>query len=229
MHCTTAYRQEDQEDHQQRVSRDTYCPVQDAITRIYQHKSCSWRTKWRSLETQVLDIQSGAFSLDVIQTHGVTYSCLRGSVVKCANDRTQLKLSERYTTPHSTYACPGIATQVILAWEFQPFFDKHGRVINSLKGTYVEICKPSANVYIPSPPPLPPFLFPLGGAQLGELKAPVWVLVLDVTFLQINNGTYKSGFATTQAAYDKAQAELYDGLELIEQRLSQSRFLLGDK
>ena len=47
--------------------------------------------------------------------------------------------------------------------------------------------------------------------------------------MQINNGTYKSGFATTQAAYDRAQAELYRGLEAVEQRLSTSRFLLGDK
>lgn len=47
--------------------------------------------------------------------------------------------------------------------------------------------------------------------------------------MQINNGTYKSGFATTQGAYDKAQSELYDGLDHIEQRLAKSRFLLGDR
>jgi len=47
--------------------------------------------------------------------------------------------------------------------------------------------------------------------------------------LQINNGTYKSGFATTQAAYDRAQEQLYSGLEEVEKRLTKSRFLLGDK
>jgi putative glutathione S-transferase len=47
--------------------------------------------------------------------------------------------------------------------------------------------------------------------------------------VQINNGTYKSGFATTQAAYDRAQAQLYSGLEEVEKRLTKSRFLLGDK
>lgn len=51
----------------------------------------------------------------------------------------------------------------------------------------------------------------------------------DNAFMQINNGTYRSGFATSQAAYDNAQGELYSGLEAIEQRLSKSRFLLGDR
>ncbi len=46
---------------------------------------------------------------------------------------------------------------------------------------------------------------------------------------QINNGVYKSGFSTTQAAYDRAQRELYSALETVEQRLSQHRFLVGDK
>ena len=47
--------------------------------------------------------------------------------------------------------------------------------------------------------------------------------------LQINNGAYKSGFSTTQAAYDRAQRELYSALDTVEQRLSQHRFLVGDK
>ena len=51
----------------------------------------------------------------------------------------------------------------------------------------------------------------------------------DFARLQINNGTYKSGFATTQAAYDRAQEQLYSGLEEVERRLTKSRFLLGDK
>lgn len=46
---------------------------------------------------------------------------------------------------------------------------------------------------------------------------------------QINNGVYKSGFSTKQAAYDKAQQELYSALETVESRLGQHRFLVGDK
>jgi len=44
----------------------------------------------------------------------------------------------------------------------------------------------------------------------------------------INNGVYKSGFATTQAAYDAAVGTLFDSLEWVEQRLSKNRYLMGD-
>ena len=47
--------------------------------------------------------------------------------------------------------------------------------------------------------------------------------------MQINNGVYKSGFATTQAAYARAQQELYGALDLVEQNLSEHRFLVGDR
>jgi len=44
----------------------------------------------------------------------------------------------------------------------------------------------------------------------------------------INNGVYKSGFATTQVAYDAAVGPLFDSLEWVEQRLSQKRYLMGN-
>ena len=46
---------------------------------------------------------------------------------------------------------------------------------------------------------------------------------------QVNNGTYKSGFATSQAAYDRAQRELYAALDELEARLGRHRFLVGDR
>lgn len=44
----------------------------------------------------------------------------------------------------------------------------------------------------------------------------------------INDGVYKCGFATSQLAYDEAMDQLYQSLDDIEQRLSQSRFLCSD-
>lgn len=44
----------------------------------------------------------------------------------------------------------------------------------------------------------------------------------------VNNGVYKSGFATSQSAYDSAVGPLFDSLDWIEDRLSQSRYLMGD-
>lgn len=43
----------------------------------------------------------------------------------------------------------------------------------------------------------------------------------------INNGVYKSGFATTQDAYDDAVGPLFDSLEWVEHILSENRYLMG--
>lgn len=48
-------------------------------------------------------------------------------------------------------------------------------------------------------------------------------------YSDVNNGVYKSGFATTQQAYDAAVAPLFDTLDWLEDRLSRSRYLMGDR
>ncbi len=46
---------------------------------------------------------------------------------------------------------------------------------------------------------------------------------------KINNGVYRAGFATTQAAYERAARELFDALDQMENRLDDGRlFLFGD-
>jgi putative glutathione S-transferase len=44
----------------------------------------------------------------------------------------------------------------------------------------------------------------------------------------VNNGVYKSGFATTQDAYEEAVEPLFESLEWLDGRLSTQRYLLGD-
>jgi len=44
----------------------------------------------------------------------------------------------------------------------------------------------------------------------------------------VNNGVYRAGFATTQAAYEEAFGELFAALDTLEQRLSRQRYLVGD-
>jgi putative glutathione S-transferase len=43
----------------------------------------------------------------------------------------------------------------------------------------------------------------------------------------VNNGVYKSGFATTQTAYDAAVGPLFDTLDWLEDRLARTRYLMG--
>ena len=45
----------------------------------------------------------------------------------------------------------------------------------------------------------------------------------------VNNGVYKAGFATTQDAYEEAVVPLFDTLDWLEQRLSKTRYLCGER
>lgn len=50
----------------------------------------------------------------------------------------------------------------------------------------------------------------------------------DFIYQNINNGVYRSGFATTQDAYDEAIETLFSGLDELNNNLSKQRYLLGD-
>ncbi len=45
----------------------------------------------------------------------------------------------------------------------------------------------------------------------------------------VNNGVYKAGFATTQQAYQEGVIPLFETLDWLEERLSKSRYLLGNQ
>ncbi len=47
-------------------------------------------------------------------------------------------------------------------------------------------------------------------------------------YAQINNGVYRVGFATEQAAYEQAYHELFAALDWLENHLSSHRYLVGD-
>ena len=45
----------------------------------------------------------------------------------------------------------------------------------------------------------------------------------------VNNGVYRCGFATSQAAYDRAYDRLFETLDELESRLANNRYLVGDR
>ncbi|MGP6086975.1 glutathione S-transferase family protein [Antarctobacter jejuensis] len=61
--------------------------------------------------------------------------------------------------------------------------------------------------------------------DLREAIEPVNARIYDT----LNNGVYKSGFATSQEAYDAAVHPLFETLDWIEDRLSGNRYLMGDR
>ena len=49
-----------------------------------------------------------------------------------------------------------------------------------------------------------------------------------LVYSTVNNGVYKSGFATTQEAYEEAVGALFTALDIVETRLGTSRYLIDD-
>jgi len=52
--------------------------------------------------------------------------------------------------------------------------------------------------------------------------------VMRLIYTEINNGVYRCGFAGSQDSYDAAFDRLFTALDTIEDRLSRSRFLMGE-
>ncbi|MTH98422.1 glutathione S-transferase family protein [Roseibium sp. RKSG952] len=61
-------------------------------------------------------------------------------------------------------------------------------------------------------------------ALLPEIDA-----VNDRIYHSVNNGVYKSGFATTQQAYEDAVTDLFETLDMLDARLSGQRYLTGER
>ncbi len=51
----------------------------------------------------------------------------------------------------------------------------------------------------------------------------------DRIYNTVNNGVYRSGFASTQAAYEEGVTELFASLDWLEELLSTKRYLTGDQ
>jgi putative glutathione S-transferase len=52
---------------------------------------------------------------------------------------------------------------------------------------------------------------------------------IDDIYQPINNGVYRSGFATTQAAYEEAVQELFAALDRYDALLGEQRYICGDR
>lgn len=61
-------------------------------------------------------------------------------------------------------------------------------------------------------------------ALRGEIDA-----LNSLIYDRVNNGVYKAGFASTQAAYEAAVRPLFDTLDLLEARLGERRYLCGEQ
>lgn len=65
-----------------------------------------------------------------------------------------------------------------------------------------------------------PQLIPADRAEMDRL--------IEEIYRDVNNGVYRCGFATTQEAYDAAYDALFTRLDVLEERLADRTYLLGD-
>jgi len=61
-----------------------------------------------------------------------------------------------------------------------------------------------------------------------ELRAEI-DRINDVIYPNVNNGVYRAGFATTQAAYEEAARALFTTLDKLEERLSRQCYLVDSR
>ncbi|TKI06934.1 glutathione S-transferase family protein [Martelella alba] len=75
--------------------------------------------------------------------------------------------------------------------------------------------------------------FDVAGALAGDYYPPSLRPRIDEingwVYEYVNNGVYKAGFATSQAAYDDAVAGVFTALDRLEALLGQHRYLTGDR
>lgn len=70
------------------------------------------------------------------------------------------------------------------------------------------------------------------GAVAGDFYPPALRQSIDAVnqqvYAKVNNGVYKAGFATSQAAYEAAATALFTTLDELDRRLAESRYLVGN-
>jgi putative glutathione S-transferase len=80
-------------------------------------------------------------------------------------------------------------------------------------------------------------MFDTAFAAIADPGAPLWPgdlreeieAVNARVYPGLNNGVYRAGFATTQAAYEEAAEEVFATLDWLEDRLQDRRWLLGER
>ncbi len=119
-------------------------------------------------------------------------------------------LHQLYTRAEPDYS--GRVTVPVL-WDRQT-----GSIVNNESSEILRIFNRAFDAWAtPAPDTCPP-----------ELQGAIDEINADV-YHHVNNGVYRAGFATTQAAYDEAVTQLFDALDRLEERLSRQPWLCGDR
>ena len=177
---------------------------------LYVSHACPWAH--RTVIFRKLKELEGAISLSVVSHHmgseGWTFDVAGGSTGDAVNGASNL--SEIYVLANPTYTG---RVSVPVLW------DKQRRtIVNNESSEIIRMFNSAFDALTPSKADFYPAEL---RAEIDEINAMVYAAV--------NNGVYRTGFATSQEAYEEAFGKLFDALDRLEERLTRSRYLVGGR
>jgi len=177
---------------------------------LYVSLACPWAH--RTLIFRKLKGLENAISVDVVDYHMVENGWEFKEREGATGDTLMGKdfLHQVYTEAKPDYS--GRVTVPTL-WDKQRktiVSNESSEIIRMLNSAFEAIATPSPDFY---PEDL--------RSQIDEINE----LVYDT----VNNGVYKSGFATTQEAYEEAVTVLFQTLDQLDESLGKTRYLTGDR
>lgn len=176
---------------------------------LYVSLSCPWAHRtiiFRKLKALENVVSMSTVSPDMLKD-GWTFNVSEGSSGDTVNGKS--KLSEVYLLADPRYTG---RVSVPVLWDKKRktiVNNESSEIIRMLNSAFDAFTNVHTDYY---PAPL--------RAQIDKLN--------DLIYPNINNGVYRAGFATSQAAYEQAFRNVFDAVEEIEQILSQHRYLVGN-
>lgn len=176
---------------------------------LYVSLACPWAH--RALILRALKGLEDMISLSVVDPYmldqGWVFGDTPGSIPDTVNGKT--RLHEVYTLADPSYT--GRVTVPVLWDKAQGTIvsNESAEIIRMLNSAFDGVGADASKDFYPEPL----------RAGIDEINAFVYP--------NVNNGVYRCGFATTQAAYKEAFAALFDALDRLEARLARQRYLVG--
>jgi glutathionyl-hydroquinone reductase len=177
---------------------------------LYVALACPWAH--RTLIFRKLKKLEDAISVSIVEPINIEYGWAFGPAGSFTADTAngRAKLSDIYLL-----ATPGFTGRVTVPvlWDKERrtiVNNESAEIIRMLNSAFARFTDVATDYY---PPPL---------------REEIDAVNRDV-YAQVNNGVYRAGFATTQAAYEEAFLALFGRLDALEARLSRQRWLVGDR
>ena len=185
-------------------------PAEAGRYHLYVSLACPWAH--RTLIFRALKGLEDVIGVSVVHYHmaeeGWVFADAPGTVPDTVNRKT--RMHEIYTLADPTYS--GRVTVPVL-WDTTQHTivsNESADIIRMLNSAFDAYGDPRLDFY-PS-----------------DLRAGIDAINTRI-YETVNNGVYRSGFATTQEAYEEAVDALFVTLDALEERLSGQRYLLGER